>query len=60
MVGGPRGAEAGREDTPFQTQTHTLGLDPEKTEFYVFFLPFKQTLIKHIKVDSGKKVCFPW
>ena len=29
MVGGPRGAESGREDTPFQTQTHTLGLDPK-------------------------------
>ena len=59
MVGGPRGAEAGSEDTPFQTQTHTLDVDPAKTEFHVFFLPFKQILIKHIKVDSGK-VCFPW
>jgi hypothetical protein len=60
VVGGPRGAEAGREDTPFQTQTHTLGLDPEKTELYVFFLPFMQTFIKHIKVDSEKNVCFSW
>ena len=58
MVGGPRGAEAGREDTPFQTQTHTLGLDPEKTEFYVFFLPFKPTLINTSKLTRGKRSVF--
>ena len=41
MVGGPRGAEAGREDTPFQTQTHTLGLDPEKNRILCLFPSFQ-------------------